>query len=234
MNKIISMSVWGDNPRYITGARRQIELAKKYYPDWKIRIYSSEPKNVEHLKSDTVEIHTISDGSYGMFWRFLPMFESPDNIVMVRDSDSRITIREADCIKEWLSSDKPFHTFKDHEAHYEFPIIGCAFGFKGVFDNETLRVMLNYMNEHKYYLSDQFFLRDYIWPLVKDNSLIHSMNEDGWFKESREKLKNKFSFCGNGYDENDMPLYPNSLENIESFDSSKLSEEYKFDEGVLE
>ena len=31
VNKIISLSVWGNNPRYIVGANRQYELAKKYY-----------------------------------------------------------------------------------------------------------------------------------------------------------------------------------------------------------
>jgi protein O-GlcNAc transferase len=233
MNKIISMSVWGDNPRYIIGAKRQVELAEKYYPDWKVRVYTDDPFKLTDIK-DKAEIHKISDGSYGMFWRFLPMFESPDNITMVRDSDSRITIREARCIEEWMNSDKSFHTFKDHDAHYEFPIIGCAFAYKGAFNNDILRIMINFMNQHKYYLSDQFFLRDYIWPAVKNNTLLHSMNEPGWFSETRKKLVNRFSFCGNGYDERDMPLYEESLEANKTFDPKWVADEYKFDEGILD
>lgn len=230
MNKIISMSVWGNDPRYIIGAERQVELAKKYYPDWKIRIYTDNPENFKNMDVESIQ---VNDGSYGMFWRFLPMFESENNITMVRDSDSRITIREARCVEEWLNSDKKFHTFKDHDAHYEFPIIGCAFGFKGAFDDDTLAVMINYMSHHKYYLSDQFFLRDVIWPMVVHDTILHSMHE-GWFKETRHRLLNKYSFCGNGYDEHDMPLYAESLKAMENFDPKWVADEYKFDEGVLD
>lgn len=224
------MSVWGDDPRYIIGAKKQIELSKKYYPDWKVRIYTDNVNNYKEYSN--VEVEKISDLSYGMFWRFLPMFESEDNIVLVRDSDSRITIREKMCIDEWMESDKMFHTFKDHDAHYEFPIIGCSFGYKGSFGNDLLKVMINYMNTNKFYLSDQFFLRDYIYPIIKDNTLLHSMRDDGWFADTRKLLKNKYSFCGNGYTEYDMPLYPESLTE-QGFDSKKLSVEYKFDEGVM-
>lgn len=230
MNKIISISVWGDNPRYIIGAKRQIELCKKYYPDWRVRLYVDNPS---HYKSDDVDVVEVNDGTYGMFWRFFPMFEDPDNIVLCRDSDSRVTIREVACVNEWLNSSKSFHTFKDHDAHYEFPIIGCAFGFRGMFNEPLLSVMKVYMRNYKYYLSDQFYLRDYIWPVVQNDSMVHSMNEPGWFSDSRKKLKNPFSFCGNGYDEYDMPLYPNSLENISNFNPKEVSEIYKFDEGMM-
>lgn len=232
MNKIISMSVWGNDPRYIIGAERQVELAKKFYPGWKVRIYTDNVDNFKKIEND-VELVPITDESYGMFWRFLAMFESEDNVVMVRDSDSRITEREAMAVNEWMESDKVFHTFKDHEAHYEFPIIGCAFAFKGTFSNELLATMINYMNSQKFYLSDQFFLRDYIWPLVENNSMVHSMKEPGWFAETRNKLKNPYSFCGNGYDEDDMPIYPNSLENISTFNYKLVPPEFKFDGGAL-
>jgi len=232
MNKIISMSVWGNDPRYIVGAKRQIELAKKYYPDWKVRIYTDNILNFEDQTG--IELHLVVNGMYGMFWRFLPMFEDPRSIVMVRDSDSRITIREARAIEEWLASDKNFHVFRDHDAHFEFPIIGCAFAYKGCFGTNLEDFMIKYATENKFYLSDQFFLRDHIYPLVKNSMMIHSMNDDGWFKDTREKLVNKYSFCGNGYDENDMPLYANSLKAMETFDPKWVASEYKFDEGILD
>jgi hypothetical protein len=77
-----------------------------------------------------------------------------------------------------------------------------------------------------YYTNDQVYLRDYIWDFVKDNSLVHSMLDDGWFKDTRKNLINKFSFCGNGWDENDMPLYPEKLGG--SLDGAQI-----FDEGVM-
>lgn len=230
MNKIISISVWGDNPRYTIGFKRQYELCKEFYPDWKIKLYTDNKNRFSEFKD--VDIVEISDGSYGMYWRFFSLFESEDNIVLVRDSDSRITIREKMAVDEWLSSDKKFHTFKDHEAHYEFPIIGCAFGLKGRLAESLLDKMQSYRKAYPVYLGDQYYLRDVVWPEVKNSSLIHSMHE-GWFKETRIKLKNRYSFCGNGYDEFDMPLYGPTLKECENFSSKNLTEDARFDKGIL-
>lgn len=222
------MSVWGTNPRYIVGAKRQIELAQKYYNDWKVRIYTDDTSHYENLDVETI---LVNDRSYGMFWRFLPLFESEDSIIMVRDSDSRITIRETKAIQEWLQSDKKFHLFRDHEAHFEFPIIGCAFALKGRLSDQSFQAMQNYQKVHKY-LVDQFYLRDIVYPEIQNNVLIHTM-EFGWFGETRSKLINPYSFCGNGYDENDMPLYGTTLKECKDFNPSKLSSVYKFDEGIF-
>ena len=230
MKKIISISVWGDNPRYIIGANRQYELAKQFYPDWKFRIYTDDRNKFSHLKD--AQIIQVVDGSYGMYWRFGAMFEDKDNIVLIRDSDSRITPREVRAVNEWLDSDKAFHTFRDHDAHYEFPIIGCAFGYKGRFNDLEHRRMLEYRSQLNYYVGDQIYLRDAIYPLVKDSMMVHTMTED-WFGETRKKLVNPYDFCGNGYDENDMPLYPPTLAECNGFDPKSVSTEFKFNGGLL-
>lgn len=232
MSKIISMSVWGDNPRYIVGAKKQIELAKRYYPEWTVRIYTDNTSTFDGIPD--IEVVQADTDMYGMFWRFLPLIEDESNIVMVRDSDSRITIREARAVNEWLESDKIFHVFRDHDSHFEFPIIGCAFAFKGSFNVELLEFMKQYAKDNKFYLSDQFFLRDYVWPAIKDVCMVHSMYGDDWFSDSRKKLINRYSFCGNGYDENDMPLYADSLEAMKTFDPKWVADEYKFDEGIMD
>ena len=102
--KIISISVWGDNPRYIIGANRQYELAKLYYPDWEFRIYTDDKNKFANLPD--ANIIEVTDGSYGMYWRFRAMFEDENNIVLVRDSDSRITIREQKAVNEFLDINK--------------------------------------------------------------------------------------------------------------------------------
>ena len=229
VNKIISMSVWGDNPRYIVGARRQVELAKEFYPDWKVRIYVDDKSKLADLDVELIE---VTDGSYGMYWRFEPMFEDENNIVMVRDSDSRITIREQMAVNEWLESDKKFHTFKDHEAHYEFMIIGCAFGYKGKLPKEAHDQMKNYIKNRGFYTGDQLYLQEVIWPLVKDDAIVHSMHE-GWFGETRKQLDNKYSFCGNGYTENDLPLYPPRFKDFKGWDQENIPAHTKFDKGTF-
>jgi hypothetical protein len=231
MNKIITTSVYGDNPRYIIGAKRQVELAKEFYPNWKFRIYADDASKFNDIQ-DTAEIVEIKDKSHGVFWRFMPMFESEDNVVIVRDADGRITLREQIAVNEWLASDKKFHTFRDHEAHFQFPVIACAFGYRGKLSNELFDIMSKFMTNTNYYTNDQVYLRDFVFPDVQNSCMIHSMKE-GWFGESRLKLKNPFSFCGNGYTENDMPLYPSTLKECENFNANDVSPMYKFDNGAL-
>lgn len=231
MKKLISISVWGDKPRYVIGARRQIELAKKYLPDWNIRIYTDNPTATNLYGG--VEVVYCHDGSAGMYWRFYPLFDNSFDIVAVRDSDSRFSFRECRAMEEFVDSDKKFHVMRDHESHDEFPIMAGLFACRGPLDLNLFMIMKEYMKNNTNYLCDQNFLRDYIWPIVKNDTLIHSMHE-GWFGETRKTLKNRFSFIGNGYDENDMPLYPPSLRECIGFDPKQVDESYEFDGGFYE
>jgi len=228
--KIFSMSVWGNNPRYIVGAQRQIELAKEFYPDFTVRLYTD---NVSSFKQEpNVDVVDKSGQPNGVFWRFEPLFESDDNIVIVRDTDGRVTVREQMAVEEWLKSSKTFHTFRDHEAHYEYPIIACAFGYKGKLESKILEVMNSFVSRPFYYTNDQVFLRDFVFPVVRYSALIHCMKE-GWFGNTRNQLVNRYDFCGNGYDENDMPLYPPTLADCAGFDNKKLCKSFKFSKGIL-
>ena len=52
----------------------------------------------------------------GMFWRFLAADHLSD-IVLSRDTDSRLNKREKAAVDEWLNSDKDFHIMRDHPYH---------------------------------------------------------------------------------------------------------------------
>ena len=39
MKKIISFALWGDNPKYTTGAIKNANISKEFYPDWISRFY---------------------------------------------------------------------------------------------------------------------------------------------------------------------------------------------------
>ena len=54
MKKIISLSLWGDNPVYTQGAIRNAELAKEIYPDW------------GYGKNDFVHQKNVSDFNYDL------------------------------------------------------------------------------------------------------------------------------------------------------------------------
>jgi len=50
MNKIISISVWGNKPQYCIGAIENAKLAKKLLPDWKCRIFVDHTVPIESQK----------------------------------------------------------------------------------------------------------------------------------------------------------------------------------------
>lgn len=230
MNRIISMSVYGNNPRYIRGAIRQIELSQKFYPDFTVRIYT---ENGTPYLGLPCQVFEQKMENIPMFWRYFPWFESPDNITLIRDADGRITVREAMAVNEWLESDKTFHTFKDHEAHYEFPVIGCTPGFKGQMPYSVRVAFDNYRKQNYSYIIDQIFLRDYVWPVVAKNAMVHEMTK-GWFDTTRHKLINRYDFAGNGFDENDMPLYPPTMAEMATFNVKNLPPSAKFNEGRMD
>jgi hypothetical protein len=207
MSKIISISVWGNAPSYCVGAIKNAELAKELFPDWTCRIFVDQTVPTHYvdelLKFSNVELAQVDNSNlYGMFWRFYSMFQNEDDIVISRDSDSRLSKRELRCVNEWIESDKKFSIIRDHYPHYDWPILGGMWGMKGKLDDEILSLMEKYAQNHAYAV-DQVFLRDVIWPKANKDCIIHGFLEVEWMKQSREKDY----FIGQGYNENDEPLY---------------------------
>ena len=209
MNKIISISVWGSDPRYCIGAIKNAEIAKELMPDWKCRIFIDatvplEYANQLHLMSN-VEVAEVDDeGVFGAFWRFYSMFESEDNITISRDSDSRISEREVKAVNEWLTSDKKFSIIRDHERHYDWPMLAGMWGMKGILNDSQHDVMIEYSKNH-FYTSDQIYLAREIWPTAEKDSVIHGFKEVEWMKKSRDQIK--YDFIGQGYYQDDTPIY---------------------------
>jgi hypothetical protein len=211
MNKIISMSLWGNNPRYSIGAIRNAALAKKYFPEWRVRIYHDDLVNVDHLVTlsdySNVDLINFSENKdiAPCFWRFLAAFESDDNIVLSRDTDSRLSQREKECVEKWLTVAEKYSIIRDHVRHYDFPMLAGMWGYKGKLSAEFLDKLLMYAKRN-FYTIDQIYLHDVVWKEAQNDSLIFGLSEDPKFNASRfEILPN---FIGQGYDENDMPIYP--------------------------
>jgi hypothetical protein len=40
--KVISFSLYGDNPKYTIGAIKNSKLREKFYPDWQMRVYHND------------------------------------------------------------------------------------------------------------------------------------------------------------------------------------------------
>jgi hypothetical protein len=207
MKKLISFCLWGDNPVYNIGAIRNAELAKEIYPDWVCRYYvgKSTPTNtIEKLKTfDNVEIVEMDEeGDWtGMFWRFYPASEESVDVVIVRDCDSRLNKREKDAVDEWLRSDKGFHIMRDHPAHGT-EILGGMWGSKkGVIEN--MKQMIDEYIKGDFWQVDQNFLREKIYPIVKNNYLSH----DEFFENKPFPTKREHGrFIGEKIDIDENPL----------------------------
>ena len=95
--KVLSFSLWGDNPKYTVGAIKNSELAKKFYPDWEMRLYHNDsvPDYVlEELKGNNVTlVNTEQDLTHwNALWRFMPVSEDIECMIS-RDCDS-VSLRE--------------------------------------------------------------------------------------------------------------------------------------------
>jgi hypothetical protein len=127
-----------------------------------------------------------SDGNYGLFWRFEPLKDLSIERFIVRDSDSRLNIKEAAAVKEWEESGLEFHIMRDNPQHGA-KICGGMFGatsefikkIKGVYDLELKNYLLSlsftelYKPRGKYFNTDQPFLWKYIWPRIINSHIAH-------------------------------------------------------------
>lgn len=185
--KIISFSIWGKNPKYTISAFNNITLAKELYPDWICRFYVDETVPIdiiEKLKNDAeVVMMPISDGHYGMFWRFLPLDDMNVDRFIVRDTDSRLNLRERMAVDEWEKSEKCFHIMRDNVWHNVVPICGGMWGATSEFRPKYKNLLQNWLSKNgdkffisprgKYFYNDQLFLMDEIWPLIVNKHIAH-------------------------------------------------------------
>jgi len=211
--KIISFSVWGSNPKYADSAYANLQLQPEIYPGWTCRFYIDEtvPLSVINKLKGTPEIPSEivlmprSDGNYGLFWRFEPLKDDTIERFIVRDSDSRLNIREAAAVKEWEESGKEFHIMRDHEQHRVY-ICGGMWGatsefinkVKNVYDSErdSFLRMISFEQLYgkpgnprgKYFNTDQPFLWQYIWPRIINTHIAHIKDLPQLKYTGREKL----------------------------------------------
>lgn len=86
-----------------------------------------------------------------MVWRFFPIGDPTVDIFMVRDIDSAVVTRGASAVKQWLESDKIFHTMRDHPDHNAW-VMGGLWGAKNTaLDNTTRHNILRYFSEVTFY-----------------------------------------------------------------------------------
>lgn len=205
--KIISFSLWGEDPKYTLGAIKNAEMRKDYYPDWIARFYcgQSVPLNIlNELRSingsEVILMNDIGDWT-GMFWRFLAA--DGDDTIISRDTDCRFSNREVDAVNDWLSGDKDFHVMRDHPYHGT-EILGGMWGCR----NGILKGIGSWIKEYNkgnFWQVDQNFLREIIWSKVSNNTCTH---DEFFAKIPFPSARHPREFVGKAYNGDDTEFEP--------------------------
>jgi hypothetical protein len=183
MVKVISFSLWGSNPTYNIGAIKNAEQAKIIYPYFECWYYihkESVPKEtIDKLNSfNNVKIifktgDLLNENCKPRMWRFEAIDDPNVEIMMSRDTDTRIYQREKLAVDEWLKSNKLFHIMRDH-PHHSYCILGGMFGTRKIPEIPSWINIMNNYNQNGNRMYDQDFLKDKIYPQIKDCSIIHA------------------------------------------------------------
>ena len=197
--KVVSFSLFGDNPKYTIGLLRNLQLAEEIYPDWYVYVFTEGkyPKDFyekAHFLNDKVvfiEIDKELIGNRpGMLWRFLINdFPMVDRFI-VRDTDSRISVREREAVDEWIENKKRLHVMRDHIHHgngiTKFEMFGGMWGLLADVKLLMIDEVINNIAEGDLYkrMDDMRFLQNVIYSRYKNNMIIHSSIENNFEGET--------------------------------------------------
>lgn len=189
---VIAFSLFGTGERYLRGALRNAVVIQHLYPGWTARFYvdSSVPAAViDQLKAERAEVlHApkLDAARYGLFWRFLVEDDPNVDLYLVRDVDSVVNIRERAAVEDWLASGKPYHVMRDYPSHCELMLAGMWGAHRGNLGPIGPRILAHvtaYEARINDRATDQLFLREAIWPLVRRDALVH----DAWFRHGTSR-----------------------------------------------
>lgn len=214
----ISMSLFGTDPIYTTGALRNAELAKTVYPGWRCIFYVSPKCAIVKKLSELGAVVVDGDKQIKnqMFWRF-QVADLPDcDRFIIRDTDSRLSAREANAVAEWVASPYKFHSMRDHPAH-TLPLGGGLWGAaKGAFPNMREAIIKSGLADRPYaretdYGRDQTFLSEVVWPVAKRSCMEHDSCNRRIYPSARPFPNGcKFGddrFCGEIVGESEQPHF---------------------------
>lgn len=190
MKRVLSFSLYGDNPKYTRGMIRNAELAKVIYPGWEVRVWVDRQTVPESVTKQLTELGCVINSPETdmpcppMMKRFLVADDPTVERFCVRDADSRLSQREKAAVNEWISSDTILHVMRDHWAHQTIP--GGMWGGMWRRDNweaPPIRLLVeqflgkNDPEKHNDYGFDQSFLFECIWKWTKVSSTQHDSDE---------------------------------------------------------
>jgi hypothetical protein len=176
MKKVVSYCLFGNNKKYTIGAIKNAQLVQQYYPGFEAWFYVhrktvptaiiDELKTFSHVKIIFKDVDTKP-----LMWRFEAIDNPEVEIMLCRDTDSRIYLREQLAVNEWLNSKFIFHIMRDHPYHC-YKILAGMFGTRkipGIIWTPLMDKIAQIGSDY-----DQTFLANEIYPLIMDRVMVHA------------------------------------------------------------
>ena len=204
MAKYVSFSCFGNKDIYLCGAVANAELVARFYPDWKSVFYIDAQADevvggtLRELGCKVFLRNTRQHGG-GMFWRFGACELEDAEAVIVRDTDSRITFREAIAVSEWLESGKSLHVMRDHPWHTN-QVMGGMWGLQGAKSLGILSEALQSVSKSPQYGEDQRFVSDIVYSLFKRDVMVHDSFSKQELRRKKFLPRNGGEFIGEAID----------------------------------
>ncbi|ESO11042.1 hypothetical protein HELRODRAFT_190286 [Helobdella robusta] len=221
--KIVSMSLYGSEMKYLTGTLKNARLIKQNFPGWKLRVYVEShamkspryglvpQKVLDALQDLGADLHFIEpeeDFLPPMMWRFLVADDPTVDRFIVRDSDSRLTERDYKSVEAWMISGQAFHCIRDHPSHVGYSVSGGLWGgmakkLRNIIRSSWIDMMRGLSSK---YFSDMSFLQTHLWPKVVSYAYCSdSVSCDRWPNSFPFSVRRYgFDHVGQVYDERDI------------------------------
>jgi tetratricopeptide (TPR) repeat protein len=178
--KIIAFTLFGSHPRYLRGALQNVVAARSLYSGWTCRFYADSSVDETFLKvvaEEGAEVVLDDSGNqdvrHRLTRRFLVSDDPEVGHFLVRDCDSVVGPREAAAVAKWLESGLPFHAMRDWYTHTDPLLAGLWGGVAGVYPDMAAAIAAFTESTPLNTNWDQYFLRDQVWPAVRDHIMVH-------------------------------------------------------------
>jgi hypothetical protein len=210
---IISFSIWGNNPLYWQGAVQNAKLVPEIYgDDWGCKFYYDNQvpqKCIDRLIALDAEVECMGgvDTSWeGGFWKHRAALMDGVERIIVRDADSRLSLREKMAVSQWVASGKSFHIMRDHPYH-SVPILGGTWGATKDVALKIVALFQGWQYDWTDKQVDQVFLQQKVWPIIANQCFIH--DEISPMRNIQclpfPTKRNGLEFIGEIFDENNQP-----------------------------
>ncbi len=215
--KAFCFCIYGAIPKYTLGLLENLKIVQTNYNDFDVIIYYSSdvPSSIllQYQLFPNTRLIENKNKEIPMMDRLFAFddFKNIYDYVFVRDADSRITIRDMYTINQFIESKKCFHIVRDHFYHKR-RIMGGACGIFLPKFKQSIQKLFETFLETKaknnvyslpVYGTDEEFLETILYPIIKDDCLIHT-NIVGYKDESIENIEinqiDDYDFIGNVYE----------------------------------